>query len=131
MDSMVYVVAAAAVIALIVLISRNALKGITNISVQNVNELLKENDLLILDVRSNEEFNVGHLKGSQNIPVQSLSLKIASILDWKNKKVLVYCHSGGRSLAASQMLKKSGFTKIHNMVGGVSAWVGAGNKLVK
>jgi len=128
---MVYVVAAAAVIALIVLISRNALKGITNISVQNVNELLKENDLLILDVRSNEEFNVGHLKGSQNIPVQSLSLKIASILDWKNKKVLVYCHSGGRSLAASQMLKKSGFTKIHNMVGGVSAWVGAGNKLVK
>lgn len=131
MDVMVYVVVAVAVIAIFVIISRNASKGITSISVQNVKNLLTENDLLILDVRSNEEFSAGHLKGARNIPVQSLSLKIASILDLKNKKVLVYCHSGGRSTAASLMLKKSGFTKIYNMAGGVSAWVGAGNKLVK
>jgi hypothetical protein len=131
MDVIVYVVVAVAVIAILVMVARNTLKGITSISVQNVMGLLKENDLLILDVRSTEEFSAGHLKGSKNIPVQSLSLKIASILDWKDKKVLVYCHSGGRSMAASQMLKKSGFTKIYNMTGGVSAWVGAGNKLVK
>jgi rhodanese-related sulfurtransferase len=126
-----YVVLAAVTIIILVMITRKASKGINNISVQNVKDLLKENDLLILDVRSNEEFSAGHLKESRNVPVQSLSLQIASLLDWKNKKVLVYCHSGGRSLAASQMLKKSGFTKIYNMTGGVSAWVGAGNKLVK
>jgi rhodanese-related sulfurtransferase len=131
MGVLVYVAVAVAVIAVLVIITKNASKGITSISVHNVKELLKENDLFILDVRSTEEFSAGHLKGSKNIPVQSLSLKIASLLDWKNKKVLVYCHSGGRSLAASQMLKKSGFTKIYNMAGGVSAWVGAGNKLVK
>jgi len=131
MDVIVYVVLAVAVLAILVMIARNASKGILSISVKNVNELLKENDLLILDVRSDEEFRAGHLKGSKNIPVQSLSLKVASVLDWKNKKVLVYCHSGGRSMVASQMLKKSGFTKIYNMAGGVSAWAGAGNKLVK
>jgi rhodanese-related sulfurtransferase len=131
MGVFVYVVVAVAVIAILVMIARNASKGISSISVQNVKELLSEDDLLILDVRSKEEFSAGHLKGSKNIPVQSLSLKIASLLDWKNKKVLVYCHSGGRSMAASQMLKKSGFTKIYNMAGGVSTWVGAGNKLVK
>ncbi len=127
----VYIVLAAAIIIILVMITRKTSKGINNISVQNVTELLKENELLILDVRSNEEFSAGHLKESKNIPVQSLSLKIASLLDWKDKKVLVYCHSGGRSMAASQMLKKSGFTKIYNMAGGVSAWVGAGNKLIK
>lgn len=127
----VYVVLAAAIIIILVMITRKTSKGINNISVQNVTELLKENELLILDVRSNEEFSAGHLKESKNIPVQSLSLKIASLLDWKDKKVLVYCHSGGRSMVASQMLKKSGFTKIYNMAGGVSAWAGAGNKLVK
>ncbi len=131
MDVIVYVVMAVAVIAVLVMIARKASKGITIISVHNVKDLLKENDLLILDVRSTEEFSAGHLRGSKNIPVQSLSLKIASLLGWKDKKVLVYCHSGGRSMAASQMLKKSGFTKIYNMAGGVSAWVGVGNKLVK
>ncbi len=131
MDLIIYVVVAVIIVGLILFFSRRAVKGITLVSVQSVSDLLNESELLILDVRSVEEYAAGHLKKSKNIPVQSLSLKIASLLDWKNKKVLVYCHSGGRSMAASQMLKKSGFTKIYNMTGGVSAWVGAGNKLVK
>ncbi|NLD91856.1 MAG: rhodanese-like domain-containing protein [Fibrobacter sp.] len=131
MDLIVYLVVAVSIVGITLFFSRRAVKGITLVSVQSVRDLLDESELLILDVRSMEEYAVGHLKKSKNIPVQSLSLKIASLLDWKDKKVLVYCHSGGRSMAASQMLKKSGFTKIYNMTGGVSAWVGMGNKLVK
>jgi phage shock protein E len=65
----------------------------------------------IIDVRSKEEFNGGHLKGSVNIPLQDLSRQLAKIK--KEKPVIVCCASGMRSGSAKDLLQSKGY-KVYN-----------------
>lgn len=82
-----------------------------------------ESNLTILDVRTPEEFKAdGHLVGAKLIPVNQLA-KNLTMLD-KSKKILVYCRSGSRSVQASHILEKNGFTPL-NMSGGINAWKSA------
>lgn len=118
-------------VSVVVVVNKMQGKGINNVRVSDVVELLKEKDLLILDVRTKDEYKEGHIKNARNIAVQSLPQNVSSLLNWKEKNVLVYCHSGGRSAVAGQILKKNGFIKISNMIGGVSAWSVAGYQVVK
>ena len=68
---------------------------------------LYANGAIIVDVRSADEFRTGHIKGSVNIPLHSLSEKIAS-LQHKKKAIITVCQSGGRSSIAVSTLKKAG-----------------------
>ena len=79
---------------------------------------------LILDVRTPREYSgtLGHIKGSKLIPIQELEKKWEEIVAYKNKKVIVYCKSGGRSAKASAFLKEKGFEHIENMLGGMMEW---------
>lgn len=65
---------------------------------------------LILDVRSRQEFNSGHVKGSKNIPLPELDNKIGSL---KNRKVVTVCLSGARSGSAASTLKQHGVDAIN------------------
>ena len=102
-------------------------KGIIGANFESVSakvayEMLEKDDsnLTILDVRTPEEFKAdGHLVGAKLIPVDQLA-KNLKMLD-KSKKVLVYCRSGSRSVYASRVLEKNGFTPL-NMSGGINAW---------
>lgn len=67
---------------------------------------------IILDVRTPQEFNSGHIKGSINIPVQSLSSQLKKIK--KDKPVITCCASGMRSATAASVLKSAGFTEVYN-----------------
>lgn len=82
-----------------------------------------------LDVRTPEEYAEGHVEGSTLIPVQELEGRLSEVP--KDKRVYVYCHSGKRSAAASNMLVKEGFTNIENIDGGIKAWREAGYPVVK
>jgi len=76
----------------------------------------------ILDVRSAEEFQNGHIEGAVNADINSPSFQqTASTLE-KEKTVFVYCLSGARSASAAGQLKEMGFTKIVNLTGGMLAW---------
>ena len=81
-------------------------------------------DVLLLDVRTPEEFDgpLGHLEGAKLIPLQELPQRLDEIKSYKNKEIVVYCRSGGRSQRASQILIDNGFRKVKNMVGGMRAW---------
>jgi len=68
---------------------------------------LYENGAVIVDVRTAEEFNAGHIKGSINIPLQVLTQKVAE-LKKKNKPVITVCRSGNRSGMAIGVLKQAG-----------------------
>jgi hydroxyacylglutathione hydrolase len=79
---------------------------------------------MLLDVRTVEEYAEGHIKGALLIPVQELQQRISEVP--KDKQVYVYCRSGVRSVRASNMLVKAGYTRIENVQGGFMAWKDAG-----
>lgn len=93
-----------------------------SISPKQAYELL-ENDknISLLDVRTPEEFSKEHIEGATLIPVQELGQNLAKLADVKEKKIIVYCHSGARSVSASRMLLDNGFTPL-NVTGGITAW---------
>lgn len=86
-------------------------------------ELVK-NGAVILDVRSKEEFNGGHVKGAINIPVDSLAVN-ASKLGGKDTYIITCCMSGGRSSVAKNILHTAGYNNVHNGGG----WQSLQNKL--
>ena len=82
----------------------------------------------ILDVRTPEEFNQGHLNNATNIDwLGDHFVQDAEKLN-KNKAVYVYCRSGKRSLKASEKLAEMGFKKIYNLEGGYQKWTAESNK---
>ncbi|HVB03357.1 MAG TPA: rhodanese-like domain-containing protein [Chitinophagaceae bacterium] len=81
---------------------------------------------IILDVRSKEEYAGGHIKGSINIPVNTLKNNLSRLKD-KNQPIIACCASGMRSSMANSILKSNGYLKVHN--GG--AWSSLENKIRK
>jgi phage shock protein E len=77
---------------------------------------------LLLDVRTPEEFQDGHVAGAKNIPVGELEKRLAEVGE-KNRTVVVYCHSGRRSETAKKLLLKAGWKRVENL-----GRVGAGSK---
>jgi rhodanese-related sulfurtransferase len=100
-----------------------------DITVQQGKEMIDSGEVFILDVRTREEYNESHIMGSILIPVQELDIRFKELP--QDKKILVYCRSGSRSVTASEILVKNGFTQIYNMQGGITGWKNAGYEVVK
>jgi rhodanese-related sulfurtransferase len=96
------------------------IKGVKNISTQELKTELKDKKKQFIDVRTQGEFNRYHIPGFKNIPLHQLSQKTDKLS--KDNEVVVICQSGMRSQKASKILVKSGFSKVTNVKGGVSAW---------
>lgn len=97
--------------------------GYADISGADALEMIKnEKDILILDVRSQQEFtgDLGHLKGAKLIPVDELGGRFGEIAAYKKKKVLVVCRSGVRSRRASSALAGNGFEHVYNIAPGMA-----------
>jgi rhodanese-related sulfurtransferase len=80
----------------------------------------RDANLTVIDVRTPEEYKAGHLRGAKLFPLQTLEQRMAELAPYKRTKLLVYCRSGNRSVAASRILKAHGFTPI-NVKGGIAA----------
>ncbi|MFV5689202.1 rhodanese-like domain-containing protein [Flavobacterium sp. ZT3R25] len=89
----------------------------------NYSDLVKQG-AIILDVRSKGEYSGGHIKGSLNIPVDTLSNNLFKLKD-KNQPIITCCVSGMRSASAKSILKSNGFTKVYNGGG----WSSLQNKI--
>lgn len=102
-----------------------------SVSPQKASALLKSNkNITILDVRTPEEFAQEHIKGAILIPVQILNNNLSKLSKDKGKRVIVYCRSGNRSIAASRILAKNGFIPL-NVQGGISQWKSEGLSVVR
>ena len=101
--------------------------NVPTITAENAYTLIQQNlnnpDFIILDVRTADEFNSGHIATATNIDYYSSNFQ-ADIgkLD-KNKQYLVYCATGIRGAAATQVMMSLGFTDVQNMAGGITAWI--------
>lgn len=93
-----------------------------SITPKSAYELLQnDKTTVLLDVRTPDEFSKEHIQGATLIPVQVLSENLSMLTEVKNKKIIVYCHSGTRSVAASRILVEKGFVAL-NVIGGITAW---------
>lgn len=80
-----------------------------------------EKGIIVLDVRTQEEYNAGHIKDSILIPVDVLEKESGKKLTDKNAPIFVYCRSGNRSTTAADILVKQGYKKVYNL-GGIINW---------
>ena len=89
-----------------------------NINMEEVNERIKKGAIL-LDVRSVQEYNEGHLIGAIHLADYEIHLKYSNVLPNKEKEIVVYCQNGGRSKKAYKKLKKLGYKNVYNLCGGL------------
>ena len=97
----------------------NNYKKITQVEAKKI---MDNEDCTILDVRTPEEFNEGHIDGAINIPLNCINEEAENILTDKNETILVYCRSGVRSKDASFILAKKGYNNILEF-GGIIDWI--------
>lgn len=114
------------VLAMVLFVAMSGCSSTEEPKMQNVsNEAFKQlmqGDVLLLDVRTLEEYEAGHIDDATLIPVGELEARIDEVADYKDKNVLVYCRSGNRSVTASTILLKNGFTQVYNLKSGFSNW---------
>ena len=79
-------------------------------------------DLVIIDVRNQKEFNNGHIENAINIPFETIDNKIGELDKYKNNEIIVYSATGNKSEKISEMLLNKGFRDVSNVVDGVSEY---------
>ena len=80
-------------------------------------------DTVILDVRTQEEFDGGHIENSVLLPYDEIREKAESVITDKNRTILIYCRSGRRSEIAARELVDMGYADVYDF-GGIIDWTG-------
>jgi rhodanese-related sulfurtransferase len=119
------------VAAVFILLKAMNSRGVISVNAEGIREKLKSKETILLDVRTAQEFNDGHIKGARLIPVAEISNRINELAPFKSKEIVVYCRSGHRSATASMVLKKNGFTRVVNLQGGIINWSSKGYETVQ
>lgn len=92
------------------------------ISQEEAKEMMDTQDVIILDVREQDEYDSGHIPGAVLLPVGTIGEETAAeVIPEKDSTVLVYCRSGNRSKTASSALAGLGYTNIYEF-GGINTW---------
>ena len=108
---------------------------INNESVNHMNsdeliDFIELNDAILVDVRTEDEYNSGYIENSLNIDYFSNEFSVnADKLD-KNTPIILYCRSGNRSSMSANKISKLGFKEIYNLEGGILEWIEEGNAIV-
>ena len=102
-----------------------------SITPQQAREMLRSDaPLTLLDARTPEEFAEKHIEGATLIPLQTLGENLPRLANVKEKKILVYCRSGSRSVSASRLLVENGFHPV-NLEGGIVQWESEGLEVMR
>lgn len=92
------------------------------ISQEEAKEMMDTQEVVVLDVREQDEYDSGHIPGAVLLPVGTINEETASaVIPEKDDTVLVYCRSGNRSKTASEALAVLGYTNIYEF-GGINTW---------
>ena len=98
------------------------LSGTAEVGALEAVQLLNRKDAILIDVREPVEFNAGHAPNARNIPLAQLDKRIGELEKFKNRPAVVFCQTGGKSHAATALLKKAGFVEVVVLAGGIGAW---------
>jgi rhodanese-related sulfurtransferase len=91
------------------------------ISPAEAKEIMDNEETIVLDVRTKQEYDQGHIEGSVLLPVDEISAKAEEVLKDKEAKILVYCRSGNRSATAAKTLIEMGYENVLDF-GGIIDW---------
>ena len=98
--------------------------GVKHVTMDEIVEIMEENEgYIILDVRTIEEYNEGHIPNAICIPNETIDENVVNILPDKNQLILIYCRSGNRSKQATDKLENLGYTNLIEF-GGIMDWKG-------
>ena len=94
-----------------------------DISQTQLQQIMKnDKQVVLLDVRTVEEFEEAHIPNAINIPHKELEARLAELSGAKNTQVVIYCRSGRRAEVARQLLVKSGFNQLDHLSGDFNEW---------
>ncbi len=85
-------------------------------------------NLVLLDVRERNEWNLGHLPNAIHIPRGSMETKVEALIP-RDKHIVIYCQSGNRSAFAAETLQEMGYEDVASMSQGIIGWVDAGGEV--
>jgi rhodanese-related sulfurtransferase len=116
---------AAAVLAAIVVVAYELRARVQAFAALSANQAVRlmNQGALVIDLRSKDLFDAGHIVDARNVPAATLESQADSLKKWRDKNVITYCDSGSNGASAARALIKLGFTKVFNLQGGLNAWV--------
>ncbi len=114
--------ALAAAIAVLVYEARERIHAFAALSSAQAVRLMNQG-ALVIDLRSKEAYEAGHIVEARHVPVAELESQAVALKKWRDKNVIAYCDSGADGAGAVRSLMKLGFTKVFNLQGGLNAWV--------
>jgi len=85
-------------------------------------------DVVYLDVREPNEWNLGHLPRALHVPLRNVEAKVEALID-RNQSVVAYCARGNRSALAALAMKRMGYEKVASMARGIAGWVDIGGDI--
>ncbi len=96
--------------------------SVTEIDYNALQDMVRnDSNIILLDVRSVQEFNEGHLLGALNVPLGELKNKVGLLIPNHGQTIIVYCKMGSRSLKAATNLNKMGYTNVYQLKGGLDS----------
>ncbi len=105
---------------------------VSNILAEELNHLIETNSekVLVIDVRSSQEYSKSHVKGAKSIPYKTLKPDLAFLEDNKANKIVMVCNGGGMSTMAAIALSRAGYMDVNNLIGGMFEWISKGYPVV-
>ena len=110
---------------------QGASRGVKKLSPADATQLINREDAVVLDVRSDGEFNQGHIVNAVNIPQKFVEEQISKLDKYRDRPIITACGTGQSAVSVGNILRKNGFDKVYNLAGGLAAWKGADLPLVK
>lgn len=104
---------------------------IENIDAKTFKEFVDAGNGIILDVSTPDEVSDGYINNASTINLYDDDFIAKINLIQKDKQIYAYCKSGGRSSKAAKLMKKNGFSKVYNLIGGIDEWENMGYPIVK
>lgn len=93
------------------------------ISIGEVQELQKSGgDFLFIDCREQNEYDIAAIAGAQLFPMSTMVERVSDLAGNEERRVVVHCHKGGRSLRVANWLRQQGFGRAQSMAGGIDQW---------
>jgi len=125
---------AALILVIILLVyeeTKRNVKGVQQVSPQQLTNLINRENAVVIDVREATSFEHGHIISAIHVPLTKLEESIDKLNRYKNKPIILVCDIGQMSPKAGAILRNKGFEKIYYLSGGIAAWQRASLPMVK
>ena len=104
-------------------------RNYTSLNTEEAKTMLEDKNIVLIDVCNREEYNTEHLPRAKNVPLDQLDNRHGKLP--RDKDIVVYCQTGGRSIRAIRKLEVAGFTQLYHMHEGLRGWKKAGYRTRK